>query len=358
MTRTALLPTATLFVTGGAGFIGSALVRYLIGKTQYRVVNIDKLNYAGNLASLSSIDQDPRYSFEQVDISDGRELARLFRQYQPAAVLNLAAETHVDRSIDGPAPFIETNIVGTFKLLEAARAHWQTLTGEAKDTFRFVHISTDEVFGSLGKEGFFTETTPYDPRSPYSASKASSDMLVRAWQHTFDLPTLVTNCSNNYGPYQFPEKLIPTVILKASQGEEIPVYGTGDNVRDWLYVDDHVRGLVAVLERGQIGQTYNIGGHNERSNLDVVHTICDILSEVRPAGGDYRKLISFVQDRPGHDKRYAIDPAKIQDELDWQPQETFDTGIRKTVLWYLDNQAWLDAILSGDYRLERLGTNA
>lgn len=342
----------TLLVTGGAGFIGSALLRYLIHHTDYHVVNVDKLTYAGNLASLVSIADSPRYAFAQVDINDADALAAVFRQHQPHAVLHLAAESHVDRSIDGPRPFIDTNISGTFTLLEAARQYWQTLA--ERDGFRFVHISTDEVFGSLGKEGYFNEQTPYDPRSPYSASKAASDMLVRAWQHTFGLPTLVTNCSNNYGPYQFPEKLIPTVILKASAGEPIPVYGTGDNVRDWLFVDDHVRGLLAVLERGQVGQTYAIGGHNERSNLQVVETICDILAELRP-GRNYRDLITFVTDRPGHDKRYAIDPSKISRELAWQPQETFDTGIRKTVAWYLDNHDWTARIVSGTYRLERLG---
>jgi dTDP-glucose 4,6-dehydratase len=339
-------------VTGGAGFIGSALVRYLIHHTDYQVLNVDKLTYAGNLASLAEVADNPRYRFAQVDICDADGLAEVFTAHQPQAVLHLAAESHVDRSIDGPRPFVDTNITGTFTLLEAARQYWHS-TNQA-DTFRFIHISTDEVFGSLGKEGYFDEKTPYDPRSPYSASKASSDMLVRAWYHTFGLPTIVTNCSNNYGPYQFPEKLIPTVILKASAGEDIPVYGTGDNVRDWLYVDDHVRGLLAALEHGRIGETYAIGGHNERTNLQVVETICDILGELRP-GRDYRKLISFVKDRPGHDKRYAIDPSKIQRELAWQPQDTFATGIRKTVAWYLDNSDWTNAIVSGKYRLERLG---
>ena len=342
----------TLLVTGGAGFIGSALVRYLINHTDYHVLNVDKLTYAGNLASLAEVADSSRYTFAHVDICDADGLAALFHEYKPQAVLHLAAESHVDRSIDGPRPFIETNISGTFTLLEAARQYWQSIN--QADTFRFVHISTDEVFGSLGKEGYFDEQTPYDPRSPYSASKASSDMLVRAWHHTFDLPTIVTNCSNNYGPYQFPEKLIPTVILKASAGENIPVYGKGDNVRDWLYVDDHVRGLLAALEHGHIGDTYAIGGHNERTNLQVVETICDILSGLRP-GRDYRELITFVKDRPGHDQRYAIDPTKITRELGWQPQDTFDTGIRKTVAWYLENSDWTNAIVSGEYRLERLG---
>jgi dTDP-glucose 4,6-dehydratase len=345
--------TSTLLVTGGAGFIGSALVRYLIEHTDYQVVNVDALTYAGNLASLAPVAENPRYTFAHVDIGDADALATVFDDHRPHAVLHLAAESHVDRSIDGPRPFIDTNITGTFTLLEAARQYWQTLADPA--AFRFIHVSTDEVFGSLGKEGYFDEQTPYDPRSPYSASKASSDMLVRAWQHTFGLPTVVTNCSNNYGPYQFPEKLIPTVILKASAGENIPVYGSGDTVRDWLYVDDHVRGLLAALEHAQVGETYAIGGHNERTNLAVVQTICDILSELRP-GRDYRELISFVTDRPGHDKRYAIDPTKITRDLGWTPQDTFDTGIRKTVAWYLENDDWTRAIVSGEYKLERLGT--
>lgn len=348
----------TVLVTGGAGFIGSALVRHLIQNTEYRVVNVDKLTYAGNLESLLPVSSDPRYVFEQVDICDAAEVERLFREYDPVGVIHLAAESHVDRSIDGPGAFIQTNVVGTYVLLEAARAHWGTLEGAEADEFRFLHVSTDEVYGSLGREGFFVETTPYSPRSPYSSSKAASDHLARAWHHTYGLPVLVTNCSNNYGPYQFPEKLIPVVILNALAGRPVPVYGKGDNVRDWLYVDDHARALLRVFEEGRVGETYNIGGHNERSNLEVVRTICSLLDELveEPAvEGSHADLITFVTDRPGHDWRYAIDAGKIERELGWVPEETFETGLRRTVEWYLENQEWCQRILSGEYRLERLG---
>jgi dTDP-glucose 4,6-dehydratase len=347
----------TILVTGGAGFIGSALVRYLLDRTPHRVVNADKLTYAGNLESLAPVLPSERYHFERVDICDRAAMERLVAHYRPDAVMHLAAESHVDRSIDGAADFIQTNIVGTYTLLEAARAYWSTLETGERDAFRFLHVSTDEVFGSLGPEGYFTEETPYDPRSPYSASKASSDHLVRAWQHTYGLPTLITNCSNNYGPYQFPEKLIPVVILNALAGRPIPVYGRGDNVRDWLYVDDHVRALLTVLEGGAVGQTYTIGGHNERSNLEVGRTIYTLLDERvgTPAQGSHADLIAFVKDRPGHDWRYAIDAGRIARELGWTPEESFETGLRKTVRWYLENRDWCQRILDGSYRLERLG---
>lgn len=348
---------STLLVTGGAGFIGSALVRHLLADTESHVVTVDKLTYAGNLDSLAPVLNHPRHTFEQVDICDADELARLFAQYRPAAVLHLAAESHVDRSIDGSAAFIETNIVGTYTLLEAARAYWQGLENAERSDFRFLHVSTDEVFGSLEAEGYFTETTPYRPNSPYSASKASSDHLVRAWHHTYGLPVLVTNCSNNYGPYQFPEKLIPVVILNALAGKPIPVYGRGDNVRDWLFVDDHVRALQAVLERGVPGETYNVGGNNEASNLEVVRAICSLLDEMvgTPDSGPHESLITYVKDRPGHDWRYAIDAAKISQELGWSPHETFETGLRRTVAWYLENRAWCNRVMDGSYQLERLG---
>lgn len=345
----------TLFVTGGAGFIGSALVRYLIHETGYRVVNVDKLTYAGNLESLAEVDSSDQYVFEQVDICDADEVARLFDTYQPNAIMHLAAESHVDRSIDGPDAFIQTNLVGTFTLLHAARLYWKELEAERKETFRFLHVSTDEVYGELGDEGLFTEETSYDPSSPYSASKAGSDHLARAWHRTFGLPVLITNCSNNYGPYQFPEKLIPVVILKALGGEPIPVYGKGENVRDWLYVDDHVRALMTVLEEGEIGETYNIGGHNEKQNIEVVQTICSFIDELRPSDTPRAELISFVMDRPGHDFRYAIDASKIERELGWTPDETFETGLRKTVEWYLNHEEWTARVQSGKYRLERLG---
>jgi dTDP-glucose 4,6-dehydratase len=346
-----------ILVTGGAGFIGSALVRHLLDATTHTVINVDKLTYAGNLESLAPALPSERYTLERADICDRGEMDRIFDGYAPDAVMHLAAESHVDRSIDGAADFIHTNVVGTFTLLEAARAHWSRLDATSRQRFRFLHVSTDEVFGSLGTDGYFTEDTPYDPRSPYSASKASSDHLVRAWQHTYGLPALVTNCSNNYGPYQFPEKLIPVVILNALAGRPIPVYGRGDNVRDWLFVDDHVRALLAVLDRGEVGETYNVGGHNEKSNLDVVRTICGILDESLPERGVARheELITFVADRPGHDWRYAIDAGRIERELGWKPQESFETGLRKTVGWYLENRDWCDRILSGSYRMERLG---
>ncbi len=347
----------TILVTGGAGFIGSNLVRYLIQHTAYNVVNADKLTYSGNLDSLRDIADDARYSFEQADICDAPIITALFEKYQPEFLMHLAAESHVDRSIDGPAEFLNTNIIGTFNLLETTRAYWQNLDRTRKEAFRFLHISTDEVFGSLGSSGFFTEATSYKPNSPYSASKASSDHLVRAWYHTYGLPTVITNCSNNYGPYQFPEKLIPVVILKALKGESIPVYGKGANIRDWLYVEDHVTALLSVLEKGEIGQTYNVGGNAERTNLELVKIICNILNELKPNDsiGDYKELITFVTDRPGHDLRYAIDSSKIQNELGWKPAKTLEAGLRETVNWYLENKEWWERILSGAYRLERIG---
>jgi dTDP-glucose 4,6-dehydratase len=346
----------TIFVTGGAGFIGSALVRMLIQTTLYTVVNVDKLTYAGHLESLTPVADSSRYHFEQVDICDGPAIKRIFAHHRPDVVMHLAAESHVDRSIDGSAAFIATNIVGTHVLLEESRAYRTTLDTARKDAFRFLHVSTDEVYGALGDQGFFLEDTPYDPRSPYSASKASSDHLARAWFHTYGLPVLITNCSNNYGPYQFPEKLIPVVILKALQGKAIPVYGKGKNVRDWIYVDDHARALLTVLEGGIPGETYNIGGNTEKKNIEIVHTICDILDSVKPiAHGSYRNQVTFVTDRPGHDFRYAIDASKIKNELGWQPAETFETGIRKTVDWYLNNIDWCEAVTSNNYNLERLG---
>ena len=339
-----------ILITGGAGFIGSAVIRQLIAETNVSVINVDKLTYAGNLQSLASVADNPRYCFEHVDICDAAEVARLFREHQPDAVMHLAAESHVDRSITGPAAFIETNIVGTYTLLEAAREYWSGLPAQRKDTFRFHHISTDEVYGSLGETGFFTEDTAYQPNSPYSASKASSDHLVRAWHHTYGLPVVTTNCSNNYGPYHFPEKLIPLVILNAVNGKPLPIYGKGDNIRDWLYVDDHARALRLVLERGRTGETYNIGGWNEKTNLEVVQMICAILDELRPQGAPHASLITYVQDRPGHDRRYAIDAGKIARELGWKPAETFGTGLRKTVEWYLANTAWVNAVISGEYQ--------
>ncbi len=349
-----------ILVTGGAGFIGSAVVRHLINDTTHEVANVDKLTYAGNLESLASVAGSPRYRFHQVDICDGPALAKVFAEFRPTAVMHLAAESHVDRSIDGPAAFIETNVVGTYTLLEAARSYWNALPQAEKDAFRFHHISTDEVYGDLeGTEDLFTETTPYAPSSPYSASKAGSNHLVRAWQRTYGLPTLVTNCSNNYGPFHFPEKLIPHIILNALHGKPLPVYGDGGQIRDWLYVEDHARALVQVVSRGEVGETYNIGGHNEKRNLEVVHTLCDLLEELAPSKPQglarYRDLITFVKDRPGHDRRYAIDASKIERELGWVPQETFETGLRKTVQWYLQNEAWWQRVLSGAYQLGRLG---
>jgi dTDP-glucose 4,6-dehydratase len=346
-----------ILVTGGAGFIGSALVRYLISNTGYSVVNMDKLTYAGHRESLEEVEGSERYHFVQEDICDAEAVRSVLNSHLPGAVMHLAAESHVDRSIDGSAEFIRTNINGTHTLLEECREYLKGSGRQFKDHFRFLHVSTDEVYGSLGDEGFFTESTPYDPRSPYSSSKAASDHLARAWHHTYGLPVLITNCSNNYGPCQFPEKLIPVVILKALRGEPIPVYGTGENVRDWLYVDDHVRALLTVLQSGKPGETYNIGGHNEMKNIDVVHTLCDALQELVPRNsGHYRDLITFVTDRPGHDFRYAIDASKIERELGWKPGETFGSGMKKTVQWYLDNISWCEAVTENNYGLERLGS--
>lgn len=350
-----------ILVTGGAGFIGSAVIRHIIENTHHHVLNVDKLTYAGNLESLQSIEQSERYQFFQTDICDQVELEKIFENFQPNVVMHLAAESHVDRSIDGPATFIQTNIVGTYSLLEAARKYWLSLTAEVKESFRFHHISTDEVYGDLeGTTDLFKETTPYAPSSPYSASKASSDHLVRAWHRTYGLPTIVTNCSNNYGPYHFPEKLIPLVILNALDMKPLPIYGKGDQIRDWLFVEDHARALYQVVTTGAVGQTYNIGGHNEKQNIEVVKTICNILDELKPQanGQKYESLIKFVEDRPGHDLRYAIDAAKIEKELGWTPQETFETGIRKTVEWYLNNLDWSRRVQDGSYQRERLGVNA
>ena len=350
-----------ILVTGGAGFIGSAVVRELVANTTHEVVNVDCLTYAGNLDSLAEVSGSARYAFEQVSITDREALDRVFAQHKPDAVMHLAAESHVDRSIDGPGEFILTNINGTYTLLEAARAYWSSLSDEYRAAFRFHHISTDEVYGDLhGTDDLFTETTPYAPSSPYSASKAASDHLVRAWQRTYGLPTLVTNCSNNYGPYHFPEKLIPHIILNALHGKPLPVYGDGSQIRDWLYVEDHARALIKVVSEGVVGETYNIGGHNEQKNLHVVQTICELLEALaptrKPAGvASYRDLITFVKDRPGHDARYAIDAAKIELELGWRPQETFESGLRKTVQWYLENEGWWQRVLNGSYRLERIG---
>ena len=331
-----------IFVTGGAGFIGSALVRHLIENTDYEVLNFDKLTYAGTLSTVERVANSNRYRFVQGDICDAEAVRAAIAEFRPDVITHLAAESHVDRSIDGPGAFIQTNVVGTYTMLAKARSYWQSLEGAAKDAFRFHHISTDEVYGSLGEEGLFTEDTPYDPRSPYSASKAGSDHLVSAWGHTFGLPVLITNCSNNYGPYHFPEKLVPLMIAKALDGEPLPVYGKGDQVRDWLFVEDHVRALQAVFERGELGRTYNVGGFNEKQNIEVVRTICGILDRLRPRadGKPYAEQITSVADRPGHDKRYAIDATRIEQELGWRPQETFETGIEKTVRWYLDNEAW------------------
>ncbi|MCK0770334.1 dTDP-glucose 4,6-dehydratase [Chromohalobacter canadensis] len=357
----------TFLVTGGAGFIGSAVVRELIASTGHRVVNVDKLTYAGNLESLEAVSESPRYSFIQADIGDAQAMHQAFEHHQPDVVMHLAAESHVDRSIDGPAEFIQTNVVGTTVLLEAARSYWKGLQEQnpAKaEAFRFHHISTDEVYGDLdGPEGFFTETTSYSPSSPYSASKAGSDHLVRAWQRTFGLPTLITNCSNNYGPYHFPEKLIPLMILNGLDGKSLPVYGNGQQVRDWLYVEDHARALIKVASEGTVGETYNIGGHNEKTNLEVVETLCQLLDELvgtahlKP-GTSHLELITFVTDRPGHDLRYAIDAGKIERELSWRPQETFESGLRKTVQWYLSNETWWRRVQDGSYQGQRLGMGA
>jgi len=344
-------------VTGGAGFIGSALVRHLIAATAHQVTVLDKLTYAGNLDSLQPVAHDPRFRFVRGDIANRDEVGRLIRDVQPDAIIHLAAESHVDRSIDKAADFIDTNVVGTFVLLDEALGYWRTLSREMKDSFRFHHVSTDEVFGTLGADGMFTEESPYRPNSPYAASKAASDHLVRAWYHTYGLPIVVTNCTNNYGPYQFPEKLIPLIILNCLEGRALPVYGRGENVRDWLHVEDHARALLAVLEGGRIGETYAIGGRCEKTNLniDVVKTICGILDEAKPGDTPHAELIEYVTDRPGHDFRYAMDITKINRELGWQPAETFESGIAKTVRWYLDNPTWWQAILDGSYRLERLG---
>lgn len=355
-----------LLVTGGAGFIGSAVVRHLINETNHTVLNVDALTYAGNLESIPCSDNE-RYQFAHVDICDSIALEKEFNRFQPDAVMHLAAESHVDRSIDGPAEFIQTNIVGTYNMLEASRKHWSSLDEAAKEKFRFHHISTDEVYGDLGSTGLFTEETSYEPSSPYSASKASSDHLVRAWQRTYGMPTIITNCSNNYGPYHFPEKLIPLIILNALAGKALPVYGDGSQIRDWLYVEDHARALVKVVTEGEVGETYNIGGHNERKNIDVVKTICGILEELvsesnyarsaeNPEG--FESLITYVTDRPGHDVRYAIDASKIERELGWAPIETFESGIRKTVEWFLNNETWWQRVLDGSYQGERLGTIA
>lgn len=349
-----------LLVTGGAGFIGSAVVRHVIRRTGWQVANVDKLTYAGNLESLAEARDSDRHRHFRVDICDRPALDAIFAEVRPDAVLHLAAESHVDRSIDGAAPFIQTNLVGTFTLLEAATAYWRGLDGAARGSFRFQHISTDEVFGSLGATGRFSETTPYAPNSPYSASKAGSDHLVRAWHHTYGLPTLATNCSNNYGPYHFPEKLIPLVIIRALRGEPLPVYGKGENVRDWLHVEDHAEALVTVLQKGRVGETYNVGGDSERRNIDVVRGICALLDEMLPGSPNrpHDRLIQFVTDRPGHDARYAIDSGKIRRELGWTPRHGFEDGLRRTVRWYLDNRPWWESVMSGAYRGERLGLKA
>jgi dTDP-glucose 4,6-dehydratase len=349
-----------ILITGGAGFIGSALIRHLLGDSDHEVVNVDKLTYAGTLASLDTVSANPRYSFIRLDVCDASAVARAFERHDPDAVVNLAAETHVDRSIDDPDAFVRTNVLGTYTLLSAALRHWRSLSPRRQRRFRFHHVSTDEVFGSLGQEGSFVEDSRYDPRSPYSASKASSDHLVNAWHHTFGLPTLITNCSNNYGPFQFPEKLIPLTIVKCLRGAPIPVYGSGGNVRDWLFVEDHARALAAVLEHGVPGETYNVGGREERTNLSVVELVCDTLDRLRTRahGGSFKDLIGFVPDRPGHDHRYAIDPAKIERQLGWSPKETFESGVERTVRWYVENELWWSALLGERYAGQRLGVGA
>jgi dTDP-glucose 4,6-dehydratase len=350
-----------IVITGGAGFIGSALIRHLLRLTKHEVVNLDKLTYAGNLESLISVSDDPRYELQLADVAERQALDTLFDQFEPDAVIHLAAESHVDRSIDGPGEFIRTNIVGTYALLEAARSYWSRLSTAKQESFRFQHVSTDEVYGDLAVSGVpFTEETPYAPSSPYSASKAASDHLVRAWHRTYGLPVVITNCSNNYGPYQFPEKLIPHMILSALRGAPLPIYGDGRQIRDWLYVEDHARALTQVLTEGATGETYNIGGHNEQRNLEVVEMICSMLDDMAPRrradhAGSFRELITFVRDRPGHDVRYAIDSSKIERDLGWVPNESFESGLHKTVKWYLENEQWWDRVLSGAYRLTRLG---
>lgn len=347
--------TVRILVTGGAGFIGSALCRYLVGERGVPVLNLDKLTYAASLASLEPIAGDARYAFLEADICDRAAVDAAIVEFQPTSIVHLAAESHVDRSITGSRAFVDTNIIGTYIMLEAARAYWSALPAARKDGFRFLHVSTDEVYGSLGAEGLFREDTPYDPSSPYSASKAASDHLVLAWHRTYGLPTIISNCSNNYGPCQFPEKLIPLVILNGRDGKPLPVYGTGENIRDWLYVDDHARALVTILERGRPGETYNVGGRNERTNLAVVQAICDLLDRLAPGPRPRRELITFVTDRPGHDQRYAIDATKLETELGWRALENFDTGIEKTVRWYLDNESWWAPLRAGIYSGERLG---
>lgn len=347
-------------ITGGAGFIGSAMVRLLIRETSHHVLVVDALTYAGNLDSLAPVSRDPRYAFERCDIANSKRMREIIERYAPDVIMHLAAETHVDRSIDGPGVFVQTNVVGTFALLQESLRYWQTLEAARRNSFRFHHVSTDEVFGSLGEEGFFHEGYPYQPNSPYSASKAASDHFVRAWHHTYGLPTIVTNCSNNYGPYHFPEKLIPLMILNALEGKPLPVYGKGDNVRDWLYVDDHAAALILVAEKGQAGENYNIGGWNERRNIDVVRSICALVDELAPdpSSGPREGLITYVPDRPGHDRRYAIDASKIERDLGWTPAETFESGLRKTVAWYLDNRTWWERVRSGVYQGQRLGVIA
>lgn len=349
-----------VLITGGAGFIGSNLVHLMVS-AGHKVLNLDKLTYAGNLESLQDLSANPRYVFRQIDVCDGSAVGRVLEEFKPDCIMHLAAESHVDRSIDGPGEFIRTNVTGTFQMLQAALGYWRSLVGDSRDRFRFLHVSTDEVFGSLGpSDPPFSELTPYDPHSPYSASKASSDHLVRAWHDTYGLPVVITNCSNNYGPYQFPEKLIPVVILKALRGDLIPVYGKGENIRDWLYVEDHAEALIAAVQKGRVGQTYCIGGNNERRNIDLVRLLCRILDELRPRsdGMSYEEQISFVKDRPGHDHRYAIDASKARRELGWEPRQDHESGFRKTVQWYLNNEKWWKAILDGSYRLERLGKGA
>lgn len=342
-------------ITGGAGFIGSALVRWLYNKTDWEILNIDSLTYAGNLESLENIQAGNRYQFSQTDINNAEAVAAQIKTFEPDYIIHLAAESHVDRSIDGPLAFIQTNVIGTYNMLQAALSYYRSLSGEKKERFRFHHVSTDEVYGTLGETGLFREDTPYKPNSPYSASKASSDHFVRAWHETYGLPVTISNCSNNYGPYQFPEKLIPHIVLNALKGKPLPVYGKGENIRDWLFVDDHVEGILAVIEKGKLGECYNIGGSAEQKNIDVVKNICAIMDDLNPANAPHENLIEFVTDRPGHDMRYAIDSDKIQNELGWKPTENFETGLEKTVRWYLDNAPWWERILSGEYQVERLG---